>query len=95
LSEFPADFALRARSRRPVGICLGMSDTRVLEALFMQMNSELSRARDQLREECSIVALLEKGRSLSSIARQQAINRLDAVTEFRGDEIAAAEKIAW
>jgi hypothetical protein len=94
LSEFPADFVLRAPSRPPVGVYLGMSDARVLEALFMHMNRELLRERHQLREECSIVALIEKGRSLSSRVRQQAMNRLDAVTEFRGDEVAAVEKIA-
>lgn len=38
LSEFPADFVLRAPSRRPVGVYLGMSDTRILEALFMHMS---------------------------------------------------------
>jgi hypothetical protein len=94
LAEFPADFVLRAPSRPPVGVYLGMSDTRVLEAFFMHMNREILRARHELREECSIVALIEKARSLSSGVRQQAMNRLDAVTEFRGDEIAAVEKIA-
>jgi Domain of unknown function DUF1828 len=94
LAEFPADFVLRAPSRPPVGVYLGMSDARVLEALFMHMNRELLRAHHKLREECSIVALIEKGRSLSSRVRQQAMNRLDAVTEFRGDEVAAVEKIA-
>lgn len=52
------------------------------------------RAKHVPHEECSIVALVEKGRSLSSRVRQQAMNCLDAVTEFRGDEIAAVEKIA-
>jgi hypothetical protein len=94
LAEFPADFVLRVPSRPLVGVYLGMSDARVLEALFMHMNRELLRERHQLLEECSIVALIEKGRSLSSRVRQQAMNRLDAVTEFRGDEIAAVEKIA-
>jgi hypothetical protein len=94
LSDFPADFVLRAPSRPPVGVYLGMSDARVLEALYTYMNLELMRARHQPHEECLIVALIEKGRSLSSRVRQQAMNRLDAVTEFRGDEIAAVEKIA-
>ncbi len=89
LSDFPADFVLRAPSRPPVGVYLGMSDVRVLEALFMHM-----RARHEVHDDCLIVALIEKGRSLSAKVRQQAMNRLDAVTEFRGDEIAAVEKIA-
>jgi len=34
LTDFPADFVLRAPGRRPVGVFLGTSDNRVLEALF-------------------------------------------------------------
>jgi hypothetical protein len=43
----------------------------------------------------TIVALVEQGRSISAKVRQQAMNRLDAVREFRGDEIAAIERIAF
>jgi hypothetical protein len=89
LGDFPADFVLRAQGRPPVGVYLGISDTRILEALFMQM-----RALHEVREPASIIALLEKGRSISARVRQQAVNRLDAVTEFRGDEVAAIERIA-
>jgi Domain of unknown function DUF1828 len=89
LADFPADFVLRAPHRPPVGVYLGISDTRILEALFMHM-----RALHEVHQPCSIVALLEKGRGISAKVRQQAMNRLDAVTEFRGDEIAAVEKIA-
>ncbi|HZR87142.1 MAG TPA: DUF1828 domain-containing protein [Bradyrhizobium sp.] len=89
LSDFTADFVLRAPSRPPVAVYLGISDNRILEALFMLM-----RARYEVTEPVSIVALLEKKRALSSKVLQQAMNRLDAVTEFRGDEIAAVERIA-
>jgi hypothetical protein len=88
LADFTADFVLRAPSRAPVAVYLGISDNRILEALFMQM-----RARYEVEEPVSIVALLEQRRSLSSKVLQQAMNRLDAVTEFRGDEIAAVERI--
>jgi hypothetical protein len=90
LSDFPADFVLRASGRHPVGVYLGISDQRILEALFMHM-----RARHETHEEVSIVALVEQGRSISAKVRQQAMNRLDAVTEFRGDEVAAIERIAF
>ncbi len=90
LSDFPADFVLRAPNRHPVGVYLGMNDQRILEALFMQM-----RARHEVREPCSIVALIERGRSITARVRQQAMNRLDAVTEFRGDEVAAIQRIAY
>jgi hypothetical protein len=36
---------------------------------------------------------LERNRSISGKVRQQAMNRLNAVTEFRGDEVAAAQRI--
>lgn len=89
LSDFTADFVLRAPERPPVAVYLGISDNRILEALFMQM-----RARYEVDEPVSIVALIEKRRSLSGRVIQQAMNRLDAVTEFRGDEVAAVQKIA-
>lgn len=89
LAEFPADFVLKAQNRAPVGVFLGMSDNRILEALFLHM-----RARHEVRANCSIVALIESGHSISARVRQQAMNRLDAIAEFRGDEIAAAQQIA-
>jgi hypothetical protein len=89
LADFPADFVLRAPNPAPVGVYLGMNDQRILEALFVQL-----RARHEVHEPCSIVALVEQGRSLSARVRQQALNRLDAVAEFRGDEVAAIERIA-
>ncbi|WP_339036276.1 DUF1828 domain-containing protein [Bradyrhizobium symbiodeficiens] len=89
LADFTADFVLRGPSRPPVAVYLGISDNRILEALFMQM-----RARYEVEEPVSIVALIEQRRALSSKVLQQAMNRLDAVTEFRGDEIAAVERIA-
>ena len=89
LSEFPADFVLRAPGRPPVGVFLGMSDNRILEALFLHM-----RARHEVRVEAGIVALLESGHSISARVRQQAMNRLDAVAEFRGDEMPATQRIA-
>jgi hypothetical protein len=88
LSDFPADFVLRAPSRPPVAVYLGTSEARILEALFMQM-----RARYEVREECAVIALLERAQRISAKVRQQATNRLAAVTEFRGDEAAAIQRI--
>jgi hypothetical protein len=72
-----------------VGVFLGTSDNRVLEALFLQM-----RNQHEIHEPCSIVALIEKPRTLSLRVRQQATNRLEFLTEFRGDEVAAVQRIA-
>ena len=88
LSEFPADFVLRAPARAPVAGYLGTSEARILEALFMEM-----RARHEVHEECSVIALLETSRRISAKVRQQATNRLAALTEFRGDEVAAIQRI--
>lgn len=88
LSDFPADFVLRAPPRAPVAVYLGTSEARILEALFMQM-----RARYEVHEDVSVIALLERAQRISAKVRQQATNRLAAVTEFRGDEVAAIQRI--
>jgi hypothetical protein len=90
LTDFVADFVLQAPNRFPVGVFLGTSNARVLEAVVVQM-----RALHETREQCSIIALLERDRSITSAIRRQASNRLTAVPEFRGDEIAAIQRIAY
>lgn len=89
LADFTPDFVIRAPTRPPVGVFLGISDNRVLEALFLLM-----RSRHEVDVECSIVALVERPDSLTAKVKQQAMNRLAAITEFRGDEAAAIQKIA-
>jgi hypothetical protein len=90
LADFLADFVVRAPNRPPVGVFLGMSNQRVLEAVVVQM-----RATYETRDPCSIIALLERGQSITAPVRRQAANRLNAVTEFRGDEIAAINRIVY
>lgn len=89
LSDFSPDFTITAPDRRPVGIFLGTSDSRVLQALYMQM-----RAEHETHVPVSIVALLEREKVVSAQVRQQATNRLSAVTHFRGDEAGAIARIA-
>jgi len=89
LADFNADFVLRAPGRPPVGVFLGTTDVRILEALLLKM-----KAVHEVHDTASIVALLEMAKGgISAKVRQQAMNRLNAVTEFRGDEVAAAERI--
>jgi hypothetical protein len=90
LQDFVADFVLEAPGRQPVGVFLGTSNARVLEAVVVQM-----RAIHETRDKCSIIALLERGQSITAAIRRQASNRLNAVPEFRGDEIAAIQRIAY
>ncbi len=66
-----------------------MSDARVLEAVLVQF-----RVRYETRDNCAIIALLERSRNITQSVRQQAMNRLTAVTDFRGDEVAAIQRIA-
>jgi Domain of unknown function DUF1828 len=89
LEEFSPDFVIQAHDRKPVGVYLGTSDARVLEALFVQM-----RATYEAHIPCSVVAVIETERSIKGKVRQQAMNRLDAVLPFRGDEIGAIGRIA-
>lgn len=89
LDDFEPDFTITAVDRRPVGVFLGVSDARVLEALYMQM-----RADHETHVPVSIIALLEREKAISARVRQQATNRLTAVPHFRGDEAGAIARIA-
>jgi hypothetical protein len=86
--DFPADFVLSAPDRPPVGIYLGTSDARVLEAIFVHM-----RLQYEAKVPGRIMALIEKPKSVSAPVRQQAANRLMFVPEFRGDEQQAIRMI--
>ena len=90
LADFSADFVLHAPDRRPVGVFLGTSDSRVLEAIIVQL-----RALHEAHVDCAVIALLEHGRNITSVVRRNATNRLTAITEFRGDEIASIQRIAY
>jgi hypothetical protein len=90
LSEFAPDFVIRATDRPPLALYLGTSDARVLEALIIQL-----RALYEVKIPLTVVALLEyRSKGISPEIRQQAVNRLAAVPEFRGDEVQAVQRIA-
>lgn len=90
LSDFPPDYLIRGVGERPpVGLFLGTSDARVLEALFVQM-----RAEHEEHVPVSIMVLLETEKAISAPVRQQAANRLSGMMYFRGDEMQAIGKVA-
>lgn len=89
LADFPPDYLIQATGRDPVALFLGTSDARVLEALFVQL-----RAEHEEHVPVKIVTLLEREKAISAPVRQQATNRLDALLQFRGDEVAAISKVA-
>jgi len=80
LTEFDADFVLKTGGRAPVGVFLGTSDAKLLQALFVQM-----RAKYEVRVPCSVIALLERDKGTSANIRHQASTRLDALAYFTGD----------
>lgn len=88
LEEFSPDFVIQAPAKPPVGVYLGTSDAKVLEALFVHMRAEYEEHID-----CSVVAILEHEKVINRKVRQQAMNRLDAVLAFRGDEAGAIGRI--
>jgi len=88
LEEFSPDFVIQADNRKPVGVYLGTSDARVLEALFVHM-----RATYETLIPCSVVAVIETEKAINRKVQQQAMNRLDAVLPFRGDEAGAISRI--
>jgi hypothetical protein len=89
LADFPADFVIKAPGRPPVGVYVATGDNRVLQAVIVRM-----RAEHETHEECKVVALVESGRTLTLPVRRQAANRLDALTEFRGDEGQSIRRVA-
>jgi len=91
LAEFEPDVLLSADGKRPVAVFIAMSDQRLYEAILMQM-----AARYEAQIECAVVALIDReGSKLTSRRmRQRARNRLDAASDFYGEETAAVARIA-
>jgi hypothetical protein len=88
LSEVTPDLVLRAKGRAPVAVFLAQHAQRVYEAIFLQM-----AALYEAREELEVIALLEEESSISREMRQRAANRLAVVPVYRGDEVAAIQRI--
>lgn len=88
LREFRADMVLKAANRQPVAVFFSRSEQRVYEAILCQM-----AALYEQHVPCSVIALLEKGSSISHRMRQRASNRLTAIPDYEGDEDAAISRI--
>jgi hypothetical protein len=88
LPEFEADFVLIREEHAPLGIFLGTSDERVYEAVVAKMAAE-----HEAKVSCSIVAMLEFDNSVTRKVRQKALNRLDAMPIFRGEENQAVIRV--
>lgn len=88
LEEFPADAGIRAPGKPPVALFFGSSDNKVNEAMLLQawaLNAGIS---------CSIVALIESEKKISSRVRQRANNHLDAVPVFEENKYQSIVRVA-
>ncbi len=93
LQEFPSDAVLKPRDTSKnlptTAVFFVQSLDAMNEALMLWME-----ARAQRRTDIRVAALIESGTvSLSSFKAQRAINRIDAMAVFRGDERAAIDRI--
>lgn len=88
LSDNVPDLLIRAPSRRPVAVYLGTSQQRVYEAILLQM-----QALYEAREDIAVIALLESDRVITRDVLRKASNRLEAIPNFRGDEVEAVHRI--
>lgn len=89
LSEATPDMIVESSGRPPVAIFFGINRNRVDDAIFLHM-----AAAHEVKQDLSVVALLEDDHSVSSDLRRRANNRLTSVPVFRGDEDAAIARIA-
>lgn len=88
LEDYPADIVLKAMNTIPLAVYLCNTDQKILEALVLHYAS-----RYEKKIQCSVAGILETGKSVSSKNLQRAMNHLDAVTQFRGDEAQAIRRV--
>lgn len=95
LNEFPADAVLRPRvevNGHPpptTAVFFVQALDAMNEALMLWME-----AREKRRSDIRVTALIEDSSiNLSSYKAQRAVNRVDAIAIFRGDEAAAIDRI--
>lgn len=89
LSEVTPDMVLEATDRPPVAIFFGNSPARVNDAIFLHF-----AALHEVRQDLSVIALLEDDHAISNDLRRRASNRLATVPVFKDDEDAAVARIA-
>lgn len=89
LTEAKADLVIEAPDRPPVAVFFGSGSARVNDAIFLHM-----AAVHEVKQEVSVIALLEDDNSISMELRRRASNRLTTVPVFKQDEEAAVARIA-
>lgn len=88
LSEVRPDMIVEAQDRAPVAVFFGNTPGRVHDAIFLHQT-----ATYEVKQNISVVALLEQDNSVPVELRRRATNRLTTVPVFRQDEDAAVARI--
>ena len=87
--EVIPDFVLRkAGHGRPLALFLARDNEKLWQAMHLQMTAEY-----EIQKPVAIVVLLESGSSGAQKMRDKAANRIAAVTNWKGDEGAAINRI--
>ncbi|MER9304605.1 DUF1828 domain-containing protein [Mesorhizobium sp. M0293] len=89
LSEVTPDMVLEVSGRPPVAIFFGNSPARVNDAIFLHF-----AALHEVKQDLSVIALLEDDHAISNELRRRASNRLATVPVYKDDEDAAIARIA-
>ncbi len=89
LPDFIVDAVIRPKNGTPVALYFATSDSKVDEAVMLWMESRLAK------KDIKVALLLEneKAPQVSGRPLRRAMNRLDALSSFRGDESGAMSKI--
>lgn len=87
--EVIPDFVLRkAGHNKPLALFLARDNEKLWQAMHLQMAAEY-----EIQRPVAIVVLLESGSTGAQKMRDKAANRIDAVTNWKGDEGAAINRI--
>lgn len=89
LPDYIADALIQGPNSIPVAVYFATSDSKVDEAVMLWMENRLSK----LNIKVALLLEKEKPSQISSRPHRRAMNRLDTVASFRGDELAAMQRI--
>ncbi len=88
IADLHADLVLRQEGHAPVALYLSQNDLSLVEAMLMRSETQTSGDARPL-----VAALLERENAVSKHIRTRAMNRLDAVGVYEGDEKQAVAKV--
>lgn len=87
-ADLRADLVMRQTGRAPVALYLAQNDLSLVEAMLLRSETHAAGEARPL-----VAALLERESAVSRHARTRAMNRLDSVGVYEGDERQAVAKV--